>query len=189
MESEFQKTYRDLDLRMKALAESEGDIYLPNPEPSAPVDYIFVCMEPSLGRWARSVDEANRKIASGFRNFLTGIDPMLLHFSARRYLCAKGQGYYITDFSKGAMLVKHAGKARIDRYDKWYSLLNQEIDLIAKPSARVIAVGSAVAEHLCRKDFPRGIAPQVLLHYSSLASSWRPAFGAIENVSRLACQT
>jgi hypothetical protein len=31
---------------------------------------VFVCMEPSLGRWARSADEAKSKVDAGFRNFL-----------------------------------------------------------------------------------------------------------------------
>ncbi len=173
MGNEFIRAYRDLDQQMKALAESEGDVYLPNPEPTGPVDYIFVCMEPSLGRWARSAEEARAKVASGFRNYLAGIEPMLLHFSTRRFLCDTGQRYHITDFSKGAMLVEHAGKARTDRYDKWYALLQEEIDLVASPGARVIAVGRAVAEHLRRQGFQRKVTQ--VIHYSPLASSARIA--------------
>ena len=173
MGTEFIRAYRDLDQRMKALAESNGDVYLPNPEPTGPVDYIFVCKEPSLGRWARSAEEARAKVASGFRNFLAGLEPMLLHFSTRRFLCNSGQLYHITDFSKGAMLVEHAGKARTDRYDKWYALLQEEIDLVASPGARVIAVGKAVAENLRRQGFQRKVTQ--VIHYSQLASSVRIA--------------
>lgn len=173
MENEFRRAYRNLDQRMKALAESDDGVYLPNPEPTGTVDYIFVCMEPSLGHWARSTEEARARVASGFRNFLAGIEPMLLHFSARRFLCDTGQRYYITDFSKGAMLVEHAGKARTDRYDKWYALLQEEIDLIAAPGASVIAVGKAVAEHLRRYGFHRKVTP--VIHYSPLASRARAA--------------
>jgi hypothetical protein len=72
----------------------------------------LICLEPSLGHWARSVTKARERVASGFRNFLTDIEPMLLHFSVRRFLCEKGQHYHITDFSKAAMLVKQAGAAR-----------------------------------------------------------------------------
>jgi len=173
METEFSSAYRDLDQRMKALAESDGDVYLPNPEPSGTVAYVFVCMEPSLGGWARSAEEARAKVDSGFRNFLAGIDPMLLHFAARRFLCAPGQRYHITDFSKGAMLVKHAGTARNDRYEKWYALLREEIDLIAAPGASVIAVGKVVADHLRRYRFDRRVTP--VIHYSPLASPARAA--------------
>ena len=76
---------------MKSLAESDSDVYLPNPEPTARVDYILICMEPSLGHWARSAEEARAKVASGFRNFLSGIEPMLLHFSVRRFLREKSR--------------------------------------------------------------------------------------------------
>lgn len=173
MDIDFKAAYRNLDQRMKALAESDGDVYLPNPEPAGTVDYVFICMEPSLGGWARSAEEARARVASGFRNFLAGIDPMLLHFSARRYLCNTGQRYHITDFSKGAMLVKHAGQTRTDRYGKWYALLREEIDLIAAPGARVIAVGNVVAEHLRRYGFDRTVTQ--VIHYSPLASSARAA--------------
>jgi hypothetical protein len=174
MENEFKRAYRNLEQRMKALAEPDDNgVYLPNPEPTGTVDYIFVCMEPSLGRWARSVEDARTKVAKGFRNFLAGIEPMLLHFSARRFLCDTGQRYHITDFSKGAMLVEHAGKARTDRYSKWYELLQEEIDLIAAPDASVIAVGNAVAEHLRRHGFHRKVTS--VIHYSPLASRARAA--------------
>jgi hypothetical protein len=173
MEREFIRAYRELDQRMKVLAESDGDIYLPNPEPTGLVDYVFICMEPSLGHWARSAEEARAKVASGFRNFLAGIEPMLLHFSARRFLCDNSQRYHITDFSKGAMLVEHAGKDRTDRYEKWYALLQEEIELIAAPGARVIAVGKAVAEHLRRHSFDRKVTE--VIHYSPLAGSARNA--------------
>src|SRR5260221_8055280 len=130
MDQEIKRAYLDLERQMKALAEADGDVYLPNPEPTARVDYILVGMEPSLGHWARSVEDARARVASGFRNFLTDIEPMLLHFSVRRFLCEKGQRYHITDFSKGAMVVEHAGAARASRYDRWYELLREEIDLI-----------------------------------------------------------
>jgi hypothetical protein len=130
-------------------------------------------MEPSLGHWARSVAKAREKVASGFRNFLTDIEPMLLHFSVRRFLCEKGQHYHITDFSKGAMLVKQASAARADRYKRWYGLLKEEIDLVAAPDARVIAVGKAAAEHLSLRKFPREVT--TVIHYSPLASKARTA--------------
>jgi len=158
---------------MKVLAESDGHVYLPNPEPRTRVNYILISMEPSLGHWARSVAEARVRVASGFRNFLSDIEPMLLHFSVRRFLCEQGQHYHITDFSKGAMLVKQASAARGARYERWYGLLKEEIDLIAAPGARVIAVGNAVAEHLTLREFPREIT--TVIHYSPLASRARTA--------------
>jgi hypothetical protein len=172
MEEKIRRAYRDLEQRMKTLAESDNHVYLPNPEPTARVNYILICMEPSRN-WARSAEDARARIASGFRNFLVGIEPMLLHLSVRRFLCEKGQQYHITDFSKGAMFVKDAGAARADRYDRWYAVLQEEIDLIAAPDARVIAVGKAVAEHLRRREFPREVTP--VIHYSPRAGRARTA--------------
>jgi hypothetical protein len=102
VDGSFHSAYRDLEGRMKALAEADGDVFLPNPEPEGPADYLFVCMEPSLGRWARSAEEAESKVDAGFRNFLSSMEGFILHFCIRRYLCESNQRYHITDFSKGA---------------------------------------------------------------------------------------
>lgn len=73
---------------MKALAEADGDVCLPNPEPSGLVDYVFICMEPSLGGWAKNGDEARAKVAAGFRNFVyLDRGTLALHFAIREYLC------------------------------------------------------------------------------------------------------
>jgi hypothetical protein len=34
----FKATYLDLEARMKVLAEADGDVFLPNPEPLGPVE-------------------------------------------------------------------------------------------------------------------------------------------------------
>jgi hypothetical protein len=169
----FSTAYRDLEERMKALAEADGDIFLPNPEPEDPVQFVLICMEPSLGRWARSEDQARSRVQAGFRNFVSSIDDFILHFCIQRYLCGPGQRYHITDLSKGAMVVERASRARFQRYDRWYALLQEEIDLVATPSARIIAVGNVVAEHLERRGFPRPFTR--IIHYSSLAGSARSA--------------
>ena len=152
------------------MAESDGAVYLPNPEPRAPVDYILICMEPSLGHWAQG--DAQKRVESGFRNFLIDIEPMLLHYSVRRFLCENGQRYYITDFCKGAMLVENASVDRDKRYASWYPLLKEEIDLIA-PKACVIAVGNVVAKYLRQNNFPRDF--KQVIHYSPLAAGARNA--------------
>jgi hypothetical protein len=158
---------------MKVLAEADGDVFLPNPEPVGPVEYVFVCMEPSLGRWARSADEARAKVAAGFRNFLSSIEDFILHFCIQQYLCASTQRYHMTDLSKGAMLVQRAGVARIQRYDRWYGLLVEELDLVATPGAGIVAVGNAVARHLERRAFPKPFT--TVIHYSGLAARARAA--------------
>jgi hypothetical protein len=40
----FRAAYRELEARMKALAEAESDVFLPNPAPVGPVEYVFVCI-------------------------------------------------------------------------------------------------------------------------------------------------
>src|SRR5262249_44102498 len=154
----------ELETRMKSLAEADGDVFLPNPEPLGLVDYVFICMEPSLGRWARSADEARSKVEAGFRNFLSSIGDFILHFCIQHYLCKNMQRYHITDLSKGAMLVKRAGLARIERYDRWFSLLLEELDLVAVPGARVFAVGGDVAKYLERHTTQRQFTR--VIHYS-----------------------
>jgi len=169
----FRAAYRELEARMKVLAEADGDVFLPNPEPLRPVEYVFVCMEPSLGRWARFVDEARSKVEAGFQNFLSSIEDFILHFCIQQYLCAPTQRYHITDLSKGAMLVKRAGGARTQRYDRWYGLLVEELDLVATSGAGIFAVGKAVAPHLERRAFPRPFT--TVIHYSGLAARARAA--------------
>src|SRR5437867_12283996 len=144
----FQARYRALEKRMKAFAEAHGDIFVPNPQPDAPVQHVLICMEPSLGRWARSADEARAKVEAGFRNFLSSIEDFILHFCIQQYLCEPTQRYHITDLSRGAMLVERAGVARTQRYDRWYGLLVEELDLVATSGAGIFAVGNAVAQHL-----------------------------------------
>lgn len=156
---------------MKALAEDDGDVYLPNPEPVAPVDYVFICMEPSLGRWADHVDQLKDRVDAGSRNFVSSIEDFLLHYSIRHYLCGHDQRYHITDISKGAMLVERADIARTERYDRWYELLLQEIDLVAKPEAGIFAVGNAVADNLTRRRFSRPFTR--VIHYSGQAARAR----------------
>jgi hypothetical protein len=158
---------------MKALADADGDVYVPNLEPSGPVDYVFVCMEPSWGRWARSLDDGRAKVEAGFRNFVSHIDTIILHFCIRHYLCEGNERYHLTDLSKGAMPIKRASIARSDRYERWYGLLLEEVDLVATSEARIFAVGQAVAKHLGRRAFPRPFT--TVIHYSGLAGAARAA--------------
>jgi hypothetical protein len=97
--TDFDAAYRRLEKRMESLAAKEGRIYLPNPKPDGPVDYVFICMEPSLG--GSSPEELKQNVEAGARNFVNSIEEFILHFSARRYLCEAGEQYHITDVSKG----------------------------------------------------------------------------------------
>src|SRR5699024_7817782 len=104
----------------------DGDVYLPNIEPVGPVQNILICMEPSLGRWASSGNEAINKVKSGFRNFLYSMEDFILHYCVRRFLCENNASYHVTDISKGAMLIEKANTHRNERYGRWFSLLQEE---------------------------------------------------------------
>ena len=167
----FQAEYHELERRFQALAEADGDIYLPNVEPLDSVRYVFVAMEPSLGRWARSPKEARAKVDAGFRNFVADEvgDVVLLHHAIRHYLDT--DSYHLTDFSKGAMLTAHAKAGRTQRYDRWYQLLLAELQLVG-PDAQIFAVGKVVAQNLSTRGF-RDFTE--ILHYSGLAGRARAA--------------
>lgn len=173
VDERFHAAYQELEARMKALAEADGDVFLPNPEPEGPVDYVLICMEPSLGRWARSADQARSHVEEGFRNFLSSIEDFILHFCIQRYLCEPAQRYHITDFSKGAMLVDCARQARVQRYARWYALLCEEVDLVATRDAAIVAVGTVVFQHLQRHGFRRPFSRTI--HYSGQAGRARSA--------------
>jgi hypothetical protein len=57
--------------------------------------------------------------------------------------------------------VERANEERSDRYARGYELLVQEIDLVAKPGARIIAIGRAVESNQRALGFkrPSGSAP------------------------------
>jgi hypothetical protein len=128
-------------------------------------------MEPSLKRWAPTKDAAALKIAAGLRNFMWSPEDFILHYAARHFLCPDGRSYHITDVSKGAMTVAHANVDRSARYTRWISLLRKEVQLIAKPHARIIAIGREVRALLNRHDFGGDVAG--VMHYSGQASRSR----------------
>jgi hypothetical protein len=92
----------------------------------------------------------------------------LLLVSVRRYL---SPSYHITDLSKGVMRVKQASIDRTERWNRWYPLLPEEIDLVAAPGTRFFAVGGSVASYLERCAFPHPVTQ--LLHYSRTANGHR----------------
>jgi hypothetical protein len=154
-------------------ARVDGDVYLPIFSPLGPVDFILVGMEPSLGHWARTPSEAEARIASGFRNFMWSVDDFVLHHAVRRVLCSDGRTYHTTDVSKGAMTVNKAQVDRRARYARWTALFDREMRLVAKPNARIIAIGRDVEKFLSRLGGERAYTR--VLHYSPLASAARNA--------------
>ena len=145
-------------------------IYLPNVKPTSPVDYVVVGMEPSLGRWADNLDHARNKIDDGFRNFC-GVE--ILHFPIKEYLLRDGETYYLTDLAKGAMMTKSLYAGSTEKYEAWYPLLERELDLVAKPGAKVIAIGSKVDWFLSKKNLCGRVYAGSIPHYSTQAAGHR----------------
>lgn len=167
---DFNSQYQALEERFRQHAVDESGVYVPNIPPRKQADWIFVCMEPSLLRWNRSVDNPTAGLEPGARNFVSSPEDFILHYCARR--CLAG-GYHVTDIAKGAMTVKQARVAREQRYDRWYPLLLDEIQLVGSPNVRVVAVGGDVADYLVGRRVPFPL--ERVMHYSGLAARGRNA--------------
>lgn len=167
----FDQRYSSLVERSRRLAQSEGSVYLPTLRPAGPVDYVFVGMEPSLGHWAKTVQEAEERVRQGFTNFAFSIGDFILHYCIREYLCRSwGSTYYITDLSKGAMLTNEAKRKPEQRYRQWFEVLSDELALVRKETAKIVAIGKTV-KHFLESNGLSDI--HVVLHYSSQAAKYR----------------
>ena len=151
----FRSQYAALEDEFRRLADSDGAVYVPNPEPGGPVDFIFVAMEPSLGRWGRDRKGAEDWVGRGFRNFLLSIYDFVMHYSIREFLCKSDETYHVTDISKGAMLGRDAKKDRERRWARWYPTFCKEIELLEKPTTKIIAFGGDAERFLKGVGFIR----------------------------------
>ena len=173
----FKEKYADLERLFQHQVVEDREkhditsIYLPNIQPDSPVDFVFIGMEPSLGRWAPNPENACNTIDNGFKNFAFSIEDFILHYCIEKFLCNGAKTYYLTDLSKGAMLVSEAYEKAQDRYDRWYPLLERELSLVAKPDARIISIGARVGSFLLGKGLPRHY--RMIIHYSGQASRYR----------------
>ena len=169
----FKEAYRVLEGEFRQRVEEDNrhwnfeSIFLPNVEPAGPVDYVLVGMEPSLGGWADDLEDAQRKIDGGFRNFC-GV--WILHHPVREYLCRDGETYYVTDLAKGAMQTNSPGAGNRKKYELWYPLFEEELGLVAKPEAKIISIGVTVGRFLSEKGLygHAGMIP----HYSTQAARY-----------------
>ena len=137
-------------------------------------------MEPSFN-WVKnnSIEHAEKKIEEGFRNFQRPRDdkhPLALFIcSIERFLCQPRETYHLTDLSKGAMPVEVAALDRDRRYKEWYPLLLEEIEIVGKPGAPVIAIGTKVWNVFQRCDLSAESCRPIhrVLHYSDNAAPHR----------------
>ena len=166
----FSEQYAALEGKFKEQVEKDNEdlgidsCFLANVAPKAQVDYVLVAMEPS-----RPANIANIK------NFAVSVEDFILHFCASKYLCKGTPTYHITDLSKGAMRVSDASSSpalRYERYKRWYSLLCEEIELVARANAPIIPVGHVVRDFLTVQKTSDLKAE--ILHYSQSAARHRP---------------
>lgn len=161
----FAAEYAQLEETFRRLADEDRTVYLPNPRPRAPVDFFFIAMEPSLG--AKSAEARRVRVSQGLKNFLSTVDDFSLHYAIRKFLCGRDATYHLTDLSKGSMSIQQARMDRWRRWDRWHPSLVQEFELVAKPGAKIVAIGKKVEAFLERKRSPR---PDVtILHYAATA--------------------
>ena len=171
LEDEFRERVEEDNRQLKDECTGKEDnrcpwsIFLPNMPPTAPVDYVLVAMEPSLGGWAKTKEEAQEKIDEGFRNFC-GV--RILHFAVREYLCPDGATYYCTDLAKGAMLTSDPSAGDEGKYQDWYPLLEKELGLVAKPDAKIVSIGAKVGGFISKMGLYGHVG--TIMHYSPQAS-------------------
>ena len=169
---EFKKIELELSNKAIGLVRDKGYsfemVYLPNKLPPKKVPYIFIGMEPSFGKWAKSEIEAKEKISSGFVNFYSSKEDFILHYSIQKYLSNE---YYITDVSKIAMLVKNANEIRPLIYPYWQNHLKEEIQLFQCDGGEIFSIGNTPQKVLDYIFPSRSI--RKIMHYSPAARGAR----------------
>ena len=181
MSQAFDAKYDSLEKRMIHQIrndEKELDlkcVYLPNIRPVREVDYILVALEPIIA--TRNIENDKEKFRrftelcnGGFKNFIWSSNDAVLHFCAYKYLCSESMNYYITDISKGAMTSDDARKEKTQRYKRWRSLLEDEIDLVSEnQQTRIVAIGTGGYPSRIIEGKRAGMGKTVsckILHYS-----------------------
>lgn len=171
----FEQKYRALeDGFREQVARDEkrwpvNSAYLPNVEPSGPVNYVLIAMEPSSN--GKSKDEILRQIEEeDYRNFCNSKEDFILHYCARNFLCRDGETYHVTDLAKGTVETKFTDADRRKRYEDWYPLLEEELRLVA-PNAGIISIGKTAGEFLLGKCVFGHMC--TILHYSPQAIGYR----------------
>ena len=107
-------------------------------------------------RWSRPrLWEADGNPDPAVVNLYASVGDFILHFCAQNYLCAEGESYFTTDLAKGAMPTGQARKTAAKRWPKWHELLKEELELVGKQDAKVIAVGRGLETFLKNSGTPK----------------------------------
>lgn len=168
----FRERYENLQSQWRQLAVDRGRQYLQYLAPHAPVDFVLV------GKMTSISEKDAGEIPPGCfphvgppgYNLLLSMGDLILNYGAHRHLCRPGERYYLTDLGKCAIPPKYAkGDTQKGEFTAWYPMLLRELDLVAKPGATVIPVGSATGAFLtAQPNFPYRLTTPVL-HWSTAA--------------------
>ena len=151
----FQQQYDALQVQWRQSAIEHEHQYLPYLALRGPVDFVLVAKMTSIKEQDVSKHQPGEypDVDPPHFNLLLSLGDLSLHYGARRHLCKPGETYYITDLSKCARPAKLAkGKIEKQEFEYWYPMLLRELELVAKPTATVIPVGSATGAFLKEKQ-------------------------------------
>ena len=154
----FAQAYSELEDKFKAMVykdkHSHGidSVFLPNVEPTGQVDYVLVGMEPGLSGCDKDFETAKKKIAEGkCENWGRYPQENTLVFAVWKYLCDEDKTkYYFTDLAHGSMKAGSKGTNDRAKYRRWFPLFEEELGLVAKPDAKIIAIGHTARDFLTR---------------------------------------
>ncbi len=149
-------------------AIERGRHYLRYLPPRGKVDYVLVAKMTSIDKdKAEELEPGELCYPAPHLNLLISIGDLTLNYGAHRYLCKPGETYYLTDLGKCAIPPQQAkGKLEREEFTFWYPKLLEELKLVAKPTATVVAVGRATWNFLEKQsDFPYRLEGPIL-HWS-----------------------
>ena len=87
-----------------------------------------------------------------------------MHHCVDNYLCRGSSSYYLTDLAKGAVFGSVAWSDAWPKYERWYRLLREELQLVAKPDAVIISIGNKAASFLAQRGLHGHVGK--IPHYS-----------------------
>jgi uracil-DNA glycosylase len=120
-----------------------------DPEPpDLPVRYLLVAQEPSAGRTKGNMDVAQKKIASGLKNFNCNGGDFAIRWAACNWLVNSGEAFLLTDLAKCAVTLDDAIMTRSQRYHNCRRFLNREVHSFR---LRVIVAVGKDAYRWCRQ--------------------------------------
>ncbi len=177
-----QEQYENLQSQWRQFAIERNRQYLQYLAPRARVDFVLVGKMTSIDEQHAAETPPGKfpDVPPPGYNLLISMGDLILNYGAHRHLCQSGETYYLTDLGKGAVPPKYAkGKILKEEFTAWYPKLLEELELVAKPDATVVPVGSATGHFLkAQPNFPYRLTNPIL-HWSTAAVSAAKMAGSL----------